>query len=134
MSLISYGITYRSQWDCFLCSSCRYGVRPDQVRAHWSKQHLIKGDKLHTIEGLCRSHRTEHLESESGIPLQLEKADSILLLYNDAFQCQIDKHVCYYICQDERKMRQHCRTTYSWLEFGRKGRPSTVVRGMSPAL
>jgi len=134
MSLISYGITYRSQWDCFLCSSCCYGVRPDQVQAHWSKRHLIKGEKLRTIDRLCRSYRTENIEDESGIPLQLEKADSILHLYDDAFQCQVDKHACQYICRDERKIRQHCRTTHSWSEFGRKGRPSNIVRGTSLAL
>jgi hypothetical protein len=30
-------------------------------------------------------------------------------------------------------MRQHCRTTHGWSEFGKKGRPTNIVRGTRPS-
>ena len=130
MSLDSYGIEYRPLWDCFLCRQCRYGVLPGQIRAHWRKQHGIKGGELRTIVDACSLHRTEHLPGEACIPLELDTADPVLVLYDDAFQCQIDRQSCRYICRDVRDIRQHCRTAHGWLEFTRRGRPSRLVRSM----
>uniref|UniRef100_A0A7N2N6W0 DNA 3'-5' helicase n=1 Tax=Quercus lobata TaxID=97700 RepID=A0A7N2N6W0_QUELO len=134
MSLDSYGITYRPLWDCFLCRACRFGVRPGQVRAHWGKQHQRKGDELRTIEELCGSRRKDRPDGDNPrIPSRLEEADPALRLYNNALQCQIDRQTCRYICRGVRDMRKHCRTTHAWVEFGRKGRPSGLVRGIAPA-
>jgi hypothetical protein len=132
-SLESYGITYRPSWDCFLCGACRFAVRPSHVRAHWSKQHQRKGNELRTIEELCESQRTDRPNGKPRIPSQLEEADPALRLYDNALQCQIDRQTCRYICRGVRDMRKHCRTAHAWSEFGRKGRPSDLVRGTAPA-
>jgi superfamily II DNA helicase RecQ len=131
MSLDLHGILYRPVWDCFLCGQCRYGVRPGEVHAHWGKRHGIKGRELRTIIDICGSHRTEHLESCAHIASELDTADPILLYYNDGLQCQKVGQACSYICRDERKMRQHCRTAHGWSEFGRRGRPSGLVRSIA---
>lgn len=133
MSLDSYGVSYRPQWDCFLCGQCRHGVRPGEVYAHWRKRHGIKGKELRTIVDICGSHRTEHLESQARLPSEFDRVDPILLYHNDGLQCRKVGRACFYICRDERKMRQHCRTVHGWSEFGRKGRPSRLVRSLAPS-
>jgi hypothetical protein len=131
MSLDSYGTSYRPLWNCFLCGQCRHGVRPGEVRAHWRKRHGIKGKELRTIVDICGSHRTEPLESQACLPSEPDQVDPTLLYYNDGLQCRKVGRACSYICRDERKMRQHCRTVHGWSEFGRKGRPSGLVRSLA---